>query len=59
MEHIQLNYDTSEFFKDYATGYGLCCYLGKTINSKINRSARMIFSENMPLMQARHSKLKH
>lgn len=48
-----------ELFKDCATGYGLYCYQGKTINSESSRSARMIFSENMPLMQARHLKLKH
>lgn len=49
----------AKVFKDCATGYGLYCYLGKTMNSKNNRYARMIFSENMPLMQARDLKLKH
>lgn len=49
----------AEFFKDCATGYGLYGYLGKSINSKSNSSTRMIFSENRPLMQARHLKPKH
>lgn len=49
----------AESFKDCATGYGLYCNLCKTINSKSNRSARMVFSENMPLTQVRNVKLKH
>jgi len=49
----------AESFKDYATGYGLYCYLCKTVNSKSNRSASMVFSEKMPLTQVRNLKLKH
>lgn len=45
-----------ESFKDSATGYGLYCYLCKNINSENNRSARMAFSENFPLMQVKYLK---